>query len=615
MTPRIKRERRGNLADIFISYRREGGTDMAQLVYHRLISDGYDVFLDVDKLRSGIFKDKLYQEIENSTDFLLILSPNALDRCKISGDWVCLEIEHAIKCGKNIVPILMSNFEFPTDIPINIQTIQDYSGLEAPPPRYYDALFEKLKNVYLLSSPSSRNSSQNNSNNTPITAVTTAAVRKAKNENFLLFTAVTCIIIMLLVSFTIMYSGIQSRRIDKEFEYSLELAQQHFENKEYQSAQDILNSINQDWDRYKEVSILYLNIQREMLLQQYTECITSEDYKRFIKNVQEITPDLKDDAEISLLYTTAIDEYEKLLMLEIKELIQQGNYSAARTSINYAQELIGSTSSLEIKLSEIEAMEIAQNVQAFEDLGNYAEAIKYLIANIEIVSEHAFLASELEKYTNIYRQSVFAEAAKSFEENGSSAAISVLNAAFSVLPDDPLIQETKQSYENALPVDIITLNATKQGQYIHVGNFYGCPDNDVSGNQYSTSSVHWMYELSHTMDSTEKDRSITYFLNQEYDFITGVLYRPYSTLTCEFEWANPGGVVIYGDGTVLYEEKITQDTWEPISFKVNVTGVRELTLQLNGFWSKNATESAFGYEWNSKCCLAELQVSKQPKIE
>ncbi len=90
---------------VFISYRRDGGDTLAQLLYDRLTKDGYRVFLDVESLRSGKLNKAIYSKIEECTDFLLILPEHGLDRCKNEDDWVRLEIEYAIKLKKNIIPV------------------------------------------------------------------------------------------------------------------------------------------------------------------------------------------------------------------------------------------------------------------------------------------------------------------------------------------------------------------------------------------------------------------------------------------------------------------------------------------------------------------------------
>ena len=67
--------------DVFISYRRDGGDTLAQLIYDRLTERGYRVFLDIESLRSGKFNEKLLEVISQCRDLVVILPPGALERC------------------------------------------------------------------------------------------------------------------------------------------------------------------------------------------------------------------------------------------------------------------------------------------------------------------------------------------------------------------------------------------------------------------------------------------------------------------------------------------------------------------------------------------------------
>lgn len=86
--------------EVFISYRREGGEYTAKILRDRLDELGYTVFFDVESLRSRDFNTKLYSVIEEYSDFILILSPDALDRCQSGDDWVRHEAEYALERGK-----------------------------------------------------------------------------------------------------------------------------------------------------------------------------------------------------------------------------------------------------------------------------------------------------------------------------------------------------------------------------------------------------------------------------------------------------------------------------------------------------------------------------------
>lgn len=130
--------------DIFISYRRSGGQETARILRDTLTERGYKVFFDVESLRAGAFNTKLLSVIEECEDFVLVLSPDALDRCSDPEDWVYQEIAHAFRHRKNIIPIMLRDFEFPKDLPEELKELPYQNGLAANL-EYYDAFMDKLE--------------------------------------------------------------------------------------------------------------------------------------------------------------------------------------------------------------------------------------------------------------------------------------------------------------------------------------------------------------------------------------------------------------------------------------------------------------------------------------
>ena len=128
---------------VFISYRRDGGYETARLVYEHLKQHGINPFFDLEELRSGPFNVRLYKTIEESDNFVLILPPNCLERCKNEGDWLRLEIEHAILHDKNIIPFMMPGFSWPTDLPESMAKLPLYNGLQLSR-EYFEASITKL---------------------------------------------------------------------------------------------------------------------------------------------------------------------------------------------------------------------------------------------------------------------------------------------------------------------------------------------------------------------------------------------------------------------------------------------------------------------------------------
>lgn len=129
--------------DVFISYRRDGGFEMARLLYEQLKSIGLNVFFDLEELRSGQFNVKLYKAIEDSTNFMLVLPPNSLDRCKFEDDWLRLEVEYAIKKNKNIIPVMMNGFVWPENLPNSMIGLPYYNAVLMSR-EYFDASISRL---------------------------------------------------------------------------------------------------------------------------------------------------------------------------------------------------------------------------------------------------------------------------------------------------------------------------------------------------------------------------------------------------------------------------------------------------------------------------------------
>jgi hypothetical protein len=122
--------------DAFISYRRETGSDLASLLQIQLENSFHkQIFLDVKELQVGNFDEALLHRIEETPNFILILSKSSLDRCEDKSDWLKREIMHAIKTGRNIIPVLTDVFTFPSDelwakLPQGMRILESINGIK-----------------------------------------------------------------------------------------------------------------------------------------------------------------------------------------------------------------------------------------------------------------------------------------------------------------------------------------------------------------------------------------------------------------------------------------------------------------------------------------------------
>ena len=143
--------------DIFISYRRDGGFETAKHLNDLLVHDGYTVSFDIDTLREGDFDETLLKRIDQCVDFILVVDKHTFDRTldpeiDPKKDWLRTELAYALKLKKNIIPVLLSGANFPSNLPDDLKEIHRYNGLYHNS-EYVDAFYEKMKG-FLLSQPS-----------------------------------------------------------------------------------------------------------------------------------------------------------------------------------------------------------------------------------------------------------------------------------------------------------------------------------------------------------------------------------------------------------------------------------------------------------------------------
>lgn len=94
--------------DVFISYRRSKGRDIARCLQLALTARGANCFFDLHDVRNGKFNEKIYSVIEHAKYFVLLITKGTLDGCFESDDWVRKEIEHALEARVPIIPVVPS---------------------------------------------------------------------------------------------------------------------------------------------------------------------------------------------------------------------------------------------------------------------------------------------------------------------------------------------------------------------------------------------------------------------------------------------------------------------------------------------------------------------------
>ncbi len=135
--------------DVFISYRRDGGIDLAMHINDKLkLHHKRKPFMDIEDMRAGKFNEQLYERIDECKNFVLVLSENSLDRCVNEDDWVKKEVLYAMSKGKNIIPVKTQGFKFPDNLPQELRALHYYQDVKASN-EMFDVIIDKLNKMLI----------------------------------------------------------------------------------------------------------------------------------------------------------------------------------------------------------------------------------------------------------------------------------------------------------------------------------------------------------------------------------------------------------------------------------------------------------------------------------
>lgn len=317
--------------------------------------------------------------------------------------------------------------------------------------------------------------------------------------------------------------------------------------------------------------------------------------------------------------TEATNAYEEGIIASARQFAASGDFDEAVFCITEAQNVIGSTQNLEKCLEELYTQEYRENISEAYTRNDYVTVINeyctarnnaYVVVDSEMTRMYSSSVTE-------YIASAKNQAEEEFgDDKNYTDAITFLQSSLIEVSEDSAVVEAIEDaiaeYQEYIPVSLTSLEYTQKGRYIKVGGVYGDNSKDVNNIQYERDNIICASggSLNSQYASSDDEASVLYYLNLNYSTLSGLIYRPYSSLSCDFEWT-PATVKIYGDDILLYESpSITQETYDTIEFTVDVTGVRNLKIVMRGVWGE-ATPGWVGlYDYYPKACLTNLMLQK-----
>ena len=334
-----------------------------------------------------------------------------------------------------------------------------------------------------------------------------------------------------------------------------------------------------------------------------------EDYLTAIRQYQAVSSD--DEANYNAAQAAigrAEDSYQQQVLTLAQAHLDAGEYDTAIETVRTAEQMFGVTDKFEALIAEDYASFYAGQLQSAFDAGDYirvrsiyeeAGTCDYNVITAEMTS--LFAQSQ-----TAYQQQVLDAAEAAFGEGKDyEAAIRVINEAMAEYGETDTFTEKIAHYQTYAPIYLTSLSGIREGSEMIVGSPASPLEKDILGTQYDRRTV--ITTADPEGDRDKPDNSVYFYLNAEYSTLTGVAYRPYQTISCEYDWTKSPVAEIYGDGVLLYSvPEFTMQTYEPVTFTVDVSGVKELRIFMEGGWRNNALD----YFYSSKLCLAELTISK-----
>ena len=133
--------------DVFISYRRKGGAEKAQLLKSEIKQRGVEeksIFLDTHSLHDGDFEQKIKVAIEQSRSVVVIISEGCFDEVKETDFWY-MEIKEALLQGKKVIPVFFDGITSfaALNVPQELKELTKKNAVTYQH-EYADAAFDKL---------------------------------------------------------------------------------------------------------------------------------------------------------------------------------------------------------------------------------------------------------------------------------------------------------------------------------------------------------------------------------------------------------------------------------------------------------------------------------------
>ncbi len=300
--------------------------------------------------------------------------------------------------------------------------------------------------------------------------------------------------------------------------------------------------------------------------------MTSQKYKEAILEYKKVISDDQNYETAEEKLQSAEDSYRVSILDAAKKKADDGNISAAITTLESGLNVLENDSDLTQKLKqyqsqqeETEKKDALESAKSEADSGDYASALHTIEKALQSYPDDADLKTQYATYQDAYVKNVIAKADADLANNDYASAISKLQIAADALPDNTALSDKLAKTISEKPTELCEL------KFQNKENF-GFTDNaveDVQGNLYSGNDVLMFYG----------DRYIS--SNGFIEFYCDGDYRALSfTLVPETNFSSTSAITIeiLTDDASKKAIKVTQKM-EATQVDVDITGCQWLQIK------------------------------------
>lgn len=251
-----------------------------------------------------------------------------------------------------------------------------------------------------------------------------------------------------------------------------------------------------------------------------------------------------------------------------------GDYLDAKATLNTAATLYGKSDAIESAIFEIDKSKLLEDIEEFENSQNYAEAIAKINSSSEKIKKDETILYKYNLLEQKYVVDVLDNAEATLHENGIEPAISLINEACKLLPNNSELKNELARLKQFRPIEFDISNPFGTSNNYEERTLIGATGTDIYGTEIGNlQGIWWGNEL----DSTDSC-TVSYKLPEGYDKITGSIFIPYSWRKNQDIDYKTMSFIFYVDG-INVGQVVTDNTKGKTDFSFDISGAKLIEIE------------------------------------